>query len=228
LGQIANDLDRISYIEPQATPCLPRTISGETGNKSLGSGSCALGEVAVMGESAGQRNVERLVEAHYQALYRYAYRLAGSASDAEDLTQEAFCTAQRKWGQLRDPERAKSWLFSILRNAYLHRLRTDKQQRFVSLDGIEDLAEAPTEPLPPVEPERLQEALNELPEVFRTPILLYYFEEFSYRDIAEQMDLPIGTVMSRLARAKAHLRSRLLQPAAAGLANGGGRATDGL
>jgi RNA polymerase sigma-70 factor (ECF subfamily) len=70
--------------------------------------------------------------------------------------------------------------------------------------------------------------LRELPEVFRTPIILYYFEDFSYRDIAEQMDLPIGTVMSRLARAKAHLRSRLLQPATAALAEGPLRATDGL
>src|SRR5262249_54958506 len=62
---------------------------------------------------------------------------------------------------------------------------------------------------------QLQEALNELPEVFRTPIILYYFEDFSYRDIAEQMDLAMGTVMSRLARAKAHLRVRLAPAEAA-------------
>jgi RNA polymerase sigma-70 factor (ECF subfamily) len=82
--------------------------------------------------------------------------------------------------------------------------------------------------LPAVDPERLQEALNELPEVFRTPIILYYFEDFSYRDIADQMDLPIGTVMSRLARAKAHLRGRLLPPAPEAVADGPRRATDGL
>jgi RNA polymerase sigma-70 factor (ECF subfamily) len=96
------------------------------------------------------------------------------------------------------------------------------------LDEVGDLAEPLPEPLPPVDPERLQEALNELPEVFRTPIILYYFEEFSYRDIADQMDLPIGTVMSRLARAKAHLRGRLLPAAQVVLADGPGRATDGL
>ena len=73
----------------------------------------------------------------------------------------------------------------------------------------------------------MQQALDELPEVFRTPIILYYFEDFSYRDIAEQMDLPIGTVMSRLARAKAHLRARLLQPAAGAWPSGpGGRPMD--
>jgi RNA polymerase sigma-70 factor (ECF subfamily) len=65
--------------------------------------------------------------------------------------------------------------------------------------------------VPEVEPEQLQHALNELPETFRTPVILFYFEEFSYRDIAEQMELPLGTVMSRLARGKAHLRARLQQ-----------------
>jgi RNA polymerase sigma-70 factor, ECF subfamily len=63
--------------------------------------------------------------------------------------------------------------------------------------------------MPEVDNEKLQQVLGELPEAFRTPIILYYFEDFSYRDIAEQMDLPIGTVMSRLARAKCHLRCRL-------------------
>jgi RNA polymerase sigma-70 factor (ECF subfamily) len=64
-----------------------------------------------------------------------------------------------------------------------------------------------------VDPAHLQKALSELPEAFRTPIILYYFEDFSYREIAEQMGVPLGTVMSRLARAKAFLRQRLLQPA---------------
>src|SRR5262249_39961425 len=69
----------------------------------------------------GSRNaIEALVEAHYAALYRYAYRLSGSTQVAEDLTQEAFCLAQKSLHQLRDKNRAKSWLFSILRNAYLH------------------------------------------------------------------------------------------------------------
>src|SRR5262249_38325704 len=119
-----------------------------------------------------------------------AYRLSGSAADAEDLTQEAFCKAQSNLGQLRDFSRAKPWLFSILRNAYLHRVRADKQQHVVSLDLVGDLPEPSPEPLPEIDPEQLQKALNELPEVFRTPIVLYYFSDFSYRDIAEQMDLP--------------------------------------
>jgi len=181
-----------------------------------------------MGLPGSQRSVQQLVDEFYESLYRYGYRLSGSSADAEDLTQEAFCKAQLQLGQLRDPARAKAWLFSILRNAYLHRARSDRQHKQVPLDSIGDLAEALPEPLPDVEPERLQQALDELPEVFRTPVILYYFEEFSYRDIAEQMDLPIGTVMSRLARAKAHLRSRVLKPGAEALADGPRRATDGL
>ena len=166
-----------------------------------------------MGMPGSQQTVQRLVDDHYVALYRYAYRLSGSVADAEDLTQDAFCKAQLNFAQLRDAGRAKPWLFSILRNAYLHRLRNRKQEACVSLDGCDDLAEAPPDPLPEIDLEQLQNALNELPEVFRTPIILYYFEDFTYRDIAEQMDLPLGTVMSRLARAKTFLRSRLLASA---------------
>jgi RNA polymerase sigma-70 factor (ECF subfamily) len=173
--------------------------------------------------------IHHLVEENYEALYRYAYRLTGSNADAEDLAQETFCTAQAKLAQLRDPSRARPWLFSILRNAYLHRVRAERQQPCVSLDGIGDLAETLPGSLPEIDPEQLQQALNELPEVYRTPIILYYFEEFGYRDIAEQMELPIGTVMSRLARAKAYLRSRLLPAGDAVSASGiARRATDGL
>jgi RNA polymerase sigma-70 factor (ECF subfamily) len=150
------------------------------------------------------------VDEYYVSLYRYAFRLAGSSADAEDLTQETFCKAQLNFSQLRDAERARPWLFSILRNVYLHRVRADKQQPCVPLEAAGDLPESAPGPLLEVDPDQLQKALNELPEAFRTPIILYYFEDFGYREIAEQMDLPIGTVMSRLARAKAHLRARLL------------------
>jgi RNA polymerase sigma-70 factor, ECF subfamily len=170
--------------------------------------------------------VQNLIDTHYEGLYRYAYRLAGSAADAEDLTQEAFGKALARVSQLRDPECAKSWLFRILRNAYLHRMRTRKRHRTVPLDAVGDMPEdAPDEP-PVVEPSRLQDALNELDEAFRTPLILFYFEEFSYKDIANQMELPIGTVMSRLARGKAYLRQRLA-PHADPVADGR-RGTDGL
>jgi RNA polymerase sigma-70 factor (ECF subfamily) len=166
-----------------------------------------------MGMPGNARTVQRLVDEHYVALYRYAFRLSGSAADAEDLTQEAFCKAQLNLAQLRQSERAKPWLFSILRNAYLHRVRAERQQHCVSLEGVGDVPDRVPDALPDVDPERLQQALNDLAEGFRTPLILFYFEDFSYRDIAEQMDLPMGTVMSRLARAKTYLRARLLDAA---------------
>jgi RNA polymerase sigma-70 factor (ECF subfamily) len=152
----------------------------------------------------------QLIDAHYEALYRYAYRLSGTAADAEDLTQEAFGKALAHLPQLREPERAKAWLFRILRNLYLHKVRDQKRHRIIPLDAVGDLMQRENDdPMPEIDPAQLQQALNELDETFRTPIILFYFEEFSYRDIAEQMELPIGTVMSRLARAKAYLRNRL-------------------
>ncbi len=119
-------------------------------------------------------------------------------------------------------------MFSILRNAYLHRVRDDQRQRCVSIDGVSELPQPSPDALPEIEPEQLQKALNELPEVFRSAVILYYFEGFSYRDIAEQMDLPLGTVMSRLARAKAHLRNLLIGPDGNGRGDSQRREKDAL
>jgi RNA polymerase sigma-70 factor (ECF subfamily) len=163
-----------------------------------------------------KRGVTPLVEEHYESLYRYAYRLSGSAADADDLTQESFLKAQAQLATLRDPDRAKPWLFAILRNAYLHRARSDRAHRQVPLEAVGDLADDSPSEVPEIGPEELQHALDELPEAFRTPVILFYFEDMSYRDIAEQMELPIGTVMSRLARAKTHLRARLMPAAGVG------------
>ena len=176
--------------------------------------------------SAGP-GVRELVGAHYDSLYRYAYRLSGSAADAEDLTQEAFGKALARLPQLREPDRARGWLFRILRNAYLHRVRDRKRHRTVPLESVGDLADDHPGDPPDLDPARLQEALDELDESFRTPLILFYFEDFSYRDIAEQMDLPIGTVMSRLARAKGYLRAKLA-PHPMPSADGPRRAPDGL
>lgn len=167
------------------------------------------------------RTITQLVDAFYEPLYRYAYRLSGSAADAEDLTQDTFCKAQLQLAQLRDATRAKSWLFSILRNNYLHKARAERRHREVPLDETGDLAKPGSGEESEVDGEKLQQVLATLDEGFRTPIILYYFEDFSYREIAEHMDLPVGTVMSRLARAKAFLHARL-SPSANGEAGGGG------
>lgn len=149
-----------------------------------------------------------LVEEHSDLLYRYAYRLSGSATDAEDLTQQTFLAAHRHLEQLREPGRAKSWLCSILRNVYLKQVRSHST---VSLSSLEEVVDCHTETAfeSPVDEEQLQAALLELPEEYRSPLILYYFGDLSYKEIAEQLDVPIGTVMSRLARAKSFLKKRL-------------------
>lgn len=159
--------------------------------------------------------IELLVEEHYVSLYRFAYRLSGSQVDAEDLTQETFCKAQSNLNQLRELSKARGWLFSILRNAFLHRTRTERRKPMVSLEYMEDIAEPSSDALPEIDSDELQKALQELPEEFRTPVILFYFEDFSYREISEQMELPIGTVMSRLSRAKTYLRQKFITPDAA-------------
>lgn len=177
---------------------------------------------------AGQRLVEKLVEDFYQPLYRYAFRLSGAAADAEDLVQEAFCRAQLCRAQLRDGSRAKGWLFQILRNVYLQRLRSERSRGDREFFDLESYPDETPEIARDIDGERLQNVLNELPEGFRTPLILYYFEDFSYRDIAEHMNVPMGTVMSRLARAKAHLRSRLASLERLGAGTGRREAADGL
>ncbi|MFQ5730577.1 MAG: RNA polymerase sigma factor [Planctomycetaceae bacterium] len=172
-----------------------------------------------MEQSAQNRDLTELVESHYAMLYRYAYRLTGSAADAEDLTQHTFLTAQTKLDQLRDPESARSWLFTIARNGYLKSLRSRPSAALLSLESVAEPEDEGGAGELEIDGERLQRVLNEMPEDFRTPIILFYFDEFSYKEIAGQMELPLGTVMSRLARGRAYLRRRLASslPQTAGL-----------
>ena len=162
-------------------------------------------------DSGGAQNLFDLVEQHYALLYRYAFRLSGCAAEAEDLTQQAFLIAQTKLSQLREASRAKAWLCSIVRNSYLKEIRTRACAPTTTLENIAELA-SPTDAVSTFDHEQLQNVLNDLPEEFRSPIILFYFEEFSYKEIADHMGVPIGTIMSRLARAKAFLRQRLTEP----------------
>jgi RNA polymerase sigma-70 factor (ECF subfamily) len=150
-----------------------------------------------------------LVEEHSDLLYRYAFRLSGSATEAEDLTQQTFLAAHRHLEQLREPERAKSWLCSILRNVYLKQLRGQPAGHIASLQDVpEPTTDAGLDS--PIDEEQLQVALMELPEEYRSPVVLFYFGDLSYKEIADQLAVPIGTVMSRLARGKAFLKKRLI------------------
>ncbi|MEX0938145.1 MAG: RNA polymerase sigma factor [Pirellulales bacterium] len=154
--------------------------------------------------------VERLVTRHHAEVYRYAYRLSGSQADAEDLTQQAFLVAQEKLDQLRSEDSARSWLFTVTRNCFLRTLRGHSAQSAAAMDL--DLNQIPEETWDdPIDHERLQDALNRLAPEFRVILVMYYFEDCSYKEIAEKLNLPAGTVMSRLSRAKGHLR-RYLSP----------------
>lgn len=152
-------------------------------------------------------SIHEVIDTHYQSVYRFAFRLSGSASDADDLTQQTFLQACRKLDQLRDEQRIRSWLLTITRNTYLKGVQRD---RLIDAELDDDLVvdEESTSGLD-FDEERLHFALSELPDSHRIPLLMFYFEELSYKEIAEQLELPIGTVMSRLARAKRQLRESL-------------------
>jgi len=157
----------------------------------------------------GKPALLELVDEHYEALYRYAYRLTGSSADAEDLTQDTFLTVQQKLDQLRDQSRARPWLYKILRNQFLKLLQKAGNQHLIS--SLNNIAE-PVDALPDdfhFDEELIQQVLNQLPEEFRTVVVLYYFQELSYQEIADHLEIPIGTVMSRLARGKKNLRESL-------------------
>lgn len=162
-----------------------------------------------MHDGCPQVDLRRLVHEHHADVYRYARRLSGQDADAEDLVQQTFLAAQRSLDQLREPEKARSWLLAIARNCFL---RARQKRRPVAATSVDlDVHQVPVPPDEmPIDSAAVQEAIGELPDEFRVVVLMFYFEFLSYRQIAEELDVPIGTVMSRLSRAKGHLRRRLL------------------
>jgi RNA polymerase sigma-70 factor, ECF subfamily len=155
-------------------------------------------------------SVASLVTEYHEVLYRYAYRLAGTQPDAEDLVQQTFLMAQQRIHQLRDPQRARQWLFTVLRNVFLKSCRRSPPKDATSLELTpEHWPEEGSDEEPELDIEQLQQALRELPDESRLILVMFYFEQASYKEIAERLELKIGTVMSRLARAKEKLRRRL-------------------
>ena len=163
---------------------------------------------------------ERLVEAHLRPLYRVAVRLTGQHSEAEDLVQETFLKAFRNRDQLRDPDKVRAWLFSILRSCHLDGLRKKGREPEVhgltEADAVTDPPEdweLASDPLERITEEEVQRVLLTLPEEYRLAVLLCDVEEMSYDEIARIMGSPVGTVRSRIARGR-----RLLRQALAGYA----------
>ena len=157
-------------------------------------------------------------------LYSAALRMTRKPADAEDLVQEAYLRAYRSFGSFEEGTNLRAWLFRILTNAFINSYRS-KQRRVqeTDLDDVEDLylyrrisdvavvsRSAEDTLFEMFTDDEVKAALEELPENFRIPVLLADVEDFSYKEIAEMLDIPIGTVMSRLHRGRKAMQKRLL------------------
>lgn len=154
----------------------------------------------------------RVVDAFYAPLYRFALSLSRNETDACDLTQQTFFVWAKKGHTLREFTKAKTWLFTTLYREFLRGRKRD--QRSVSIEnlppGEQDTPDVEVDLVGRLDSELVMRALQEIDEAFRAPLTLFYLKDLSYQEIAEILDVPIGTVMSRLSRGKAHLRNRLL------------------
>ncbi len=162
-----------------------------------------------------RRLYEKLVHSHSGAVYRFAYRLCGNPDMADDLVQETFCEAWRSIDSLRDAGRAKSWLFQILRYRNAHAIR-DRSRRVQAKPDIDQLNKVSDGTGPDVlkrlsDRELLQRALEALDERYKEPFLLVFQEDFTCREAAELLNIPLGTVLSRIHRARKFMRRFLRQ-----------------
>ncbi len=158
-------------------------------------------------------------------LYKAAFQYTGNRFDAEDLVQETFLAAFRSLHQLRDRLKLKGWLFVILRNNFLKRVggrHTGPDQAYddrIDYDYVEQLEilAAREDALEILErkntAQEIHQRLKTLPEHYRSVLILYYLKEFSYQEIADMLEIPLGTVMSRLSRGKQRLKSAVLKHA---------------
>jgi RNA polymerase sigma-70 factor (ECF subfamily) len=177
-------------------------------------------------------------------LYSAALRMTRNPSDAEDLVQEAFLRGYRSFDTFSEGTNLRAWLFRILTNAYINKYRA-KQRRptETDLDDVEDLylyrrlgdidaifanRSAEDQLFEMFTDDEVKQALEDLPENFRLPVLLADVEGFSYKEIAEMLDIPIGTVMSRLHRGRKNMQRALYEYAMQrGLLSAESTTTDG-
>jgi len=174
---------------------------------------------------ADQEKFAELATPYMSALYAAALRMTRNPSDAEDLVQETYLRAYRGFGGFREGTNLKAWLYRILTNTFINTYRAKKRRPDqVDLDDVEDFyifrrlggleaadAErtAETEALAAMPDDEVKKALESIPEQFRMAVILADIEGFSYKEIAEILDVPIGTVMSRIHRGRKQLQKRL-------------------
>jgi RNA polymerase sigma-70 factor (ECF subfamily) len=152
---------------------------------------------------------ETIVSEHYESLYRFAMSLTRTESDAWDLTQQTFYVWATKGHQLRDFSKVKTWLFTTLHRAFL--VSTRRQNKFTNdEDVLEQIPESSSFLPLPSDLALTLAALARVDEIYQAAVALYYLEDCSYRDIASILDVPVGTVKSRIARGIAQLREIFL------------------
>ena len=162
---------------------------------------------------------------HLDAVYRFALRLSGSPDQADDLVQETFLRAYKSWGQYTRGTAAKSWLFTICRNVFLRRRERSQRHDEIVSENVGRSGPGPNSVNPVwvsvlgVDPEgdffesivddQIVEAIQSLPEEYRTAVVLSDLEGLPYAEIAELMEVPVGTVKSRLFRGRRQLQQVL-------------------
>jgi RNA polymerase sigma-70 factor (ECF subfamily) len=174
---------------------------------------------------ADQARFTELAMEHMPALYSAALRMTRNPSDAEDLVQETYLKAYRSFATFTEGTNLKAWLYRILTNTYINSYRAAKRRPEISdVEDVEDLylyrrlapvdghdpgRSAEDVALDSFTDEQVKAAIESLPDVFRIAVLLADVEGFSYKEIAEITDVPIGTVMSRIHRGRRALQKAL-------------------
>lgn len=172
-------------------------------------------------QAGDRRAFDRLVDAHYRSVYNTAYRMLGAESAAADATQATFLKVYEALGSFRGDSSFSTWLYRITMNVCLDDLRRRKHEPLSLTDedddgeptGERDLPDESDEPARSAEQKELAElvhaAIGRLPEDFRTVIVLYDIRGLSYQEIGEVLAIPLGTVKSRLNRARNALRDEM-------------------
>ncbi len=155
---------------------------------------------------------------HLEFLFNMALKYTGKSYDAEDIVQETIYTAYRNFHQLRDEKKCRQWLFAILRTTFLKEKRSFIKRPLLD-DGsgyLKHITDESADSLVSVlekkmEKEDVLQVLGRMNEKHKSPLILYYMEDMTYQEIADFLEIPIGTVMSRLARAKKLMKKELLK-----------------
>jgi len=169
-----------------------------------------------------ETDYEQAVALYQEDLHRFAISLTYNPDDARDLTQESYCRFLTKSGQLRDYMKVKSWLFTTLYRVFPGWKRREKRFPHFDLATVEHENPMLTpEIVNKIDGDVVMEALLEIDEPHRTPLVLFYRQSLSCREIAEMLEVPVGTVMSRLSRPKAALRAIVTARTAGGSQSNG-------